>query len=95
MNLKNQLQHYLRIRGMTPSQLSRLANVPRQNISNWLMNQKPKDVEQVKRVADVFQVTIDHLLFGDPTPIKTDSDTLTFEHVLRGRFEIKIKKIEP
>lgn len=56
---------------MNASQLARRANVPRQNISNWLMNQKPKDIEQVKRVADVFQVTVDHLLFGKPNPIVT------------------------
>ncbi len=67
MNLKFQLEYYLERHGITPTMLARLAGVPRQNISNWLMNQKPKDVEQVKRVADVFQVTLDHLLFGNAT----------------------------
>ncbi len=94
MILQKQLQHYLNIRGMTASELSRAARVPRQNISNWLMNQKPKDVQQVKRVADVFQVSLDHLLFGGHKPIETAQNTnLEPEHIMNGRYEIIIKRI--
>jgi transcriptional regulator with XRE-family HTH domain len=85
MKLRTQLQYYLTVRGMTASALARAAKVPRQNISNWLMNQKPKDVEQVKRVADVLGVNLDHLLFGEGV---TPS-----EQVIKGRFEISIKRL--
>ena len=94
MKLKEQIQYYLNVRGMTATELSRRSGVPRQNISNWLMNQKPKDVEQVKRVADIFQVSLDHLLFGEPKPMETNKNTYPeFEHLMNGRFEIRIKKI--
>lgn len=94
MNFKSQLEYYLAAHFMNPSQLSRLAQVPRQNVSNWLMNQKPKDVDQVKRVADVFQVSIDHLLFGDAKSTKATQDPeLELERFMNGRFEIRIKKI--
>lgn len=93
MNLKFQLEYYLQRHSITPTMLARLAKVPRQNISNWLMNQKPKDVEQVKRVADVFQISLDHLLFGNAkdsqtTVISDSKDWIT------GTFEIKIRKIK-
>lgn len=92
MNLKFQLEYYLKRHGITPTMLARLANVPRQNISNWLMNQKPKNVEQVKRVADVFQITLDHLLFGNASESQTaHQDSKDW---IAGTFEIKIRKIK-
>jgi hypothetical protein len=92
MNLKFQLEYYLRIYSINPTMLARMAKVPRQNISNWLMNQKPKDVEQVKRVADVFQVSLDHLLFGNAAENKTSRNEN--QDWISGTFEIKIRKLK-
>lgn len=92
MNLKFQLEYYLQHHGITPTMLARLAGVPRQNISNWLMNQKPKDVEQVKRVANVFQVSLDHLLFGNAA--ENASARQEAKDWIAGTFEIKIRKIK-
>jgi len=92
MNLKFQLEYYLERYSINPTTLARMANVPRQNISNWLMNQKPKDVEQVKRVADVFQVSIDHLLFGDATKNQTSKNGE--QEWISGTFEVRIRKVK-
>jgi len=85
MNLKLQLEYFLEKTGMNPTLLSRKARVPRQNISNWLMGQSPKDITQVKRVADIFGISVDTLVFGD------SSKEVPSESCKKGRrFEVQI-----
>src|ERR1700733_10748750 len=64
MNLKNQLRYFLDQREISASQLAKRAKVPKQSLSGWLSGSNPRDVRQVKRVADALGVTIGHLLFG-------------------------------
>jgi len=69
MNLKFQLRVYLENRKMTASQLARLADVPKQSISDWLGGSIPRDLQKLKRVADALQTTVDHLAFGTGTTL--------------------------
>jgi transcriptional regulator with XRE-family HTH domain len=64
MNLQYQLELYLKEYGITASQLSRLTEVPKQTLSNWLGGEKPRDIRQVKIISDYFGTTVDHLCFG-------------------------------
>lgn len=85
MRLKQQLEHLLAQHNMNPTQLSRKANVPRQTVCNWLMGQSPKNFDQVKRVADLFNVTLDYLLYEE-----SKSENSIVEELLNKRFEIRI-----
>ena len=40
-------------------------NIPRQTIDNWLFGQEPRGFDQVKKIADYFDVSIDYLCFGE------------------------------
>lgn len=97
MTLKDQILFYLEKSDMTASQLSRKAKVPKSNISEWLTGRKPKDFEQVKRVADVLGTTLDNLCFGRGLEKTTKSQSLE-EMVegdwISGKFEIKIRRIK-
>ena len=84
MKLKSQLEYYLKAHAMNPTQLSRKANVPRQTVANWLIGHSPKNFDQAKRFADHFNVTLDHLLYGEQT-----GQTLMSE-LLSKRFEVRI-----
>jgi transcriptional regulator with XRE-family HTH domain len=84
MRLKHQLEQLLVQNNMNATQLSKRANVPRQTIANWLMGQAPKNFDQVKRVADQFNVTLDHLLYGESV-----GQSLINE-LMSKRFEIRI-----
>jgi len=65
MNLKKQLKLYLENKDLTASELSRLAGVPKQSLSDWLAGSNPRDIRTVKRVADALEVSLDHLVFGE------------------------------
>jgi len=72
MNLKNQLRYYLEHRNITASHLARCSGVPKQSISDWLSGSNPRDIRQVKKVADFLSITVDHLVFGEgrePKPL--------------------------
>lgn len=86
MDLKFRLQYYLDRYNMNATELARKTFVPRQNISNWLMGQKPKDVDQVKRVADYFNTTVDDILYGRKVEDSIPTD------ILSGVYELRITK---
>ena len=97
MNLKNQLRLYLRDRGITASQLARKTSVPKQSISGWLAGNNPRDVRQVKRVAEVFGVSLDQLLFGNGI-IEPKQDPITLDQLvgkewIGGLFEVRLRRV--
>lgn len=98
MNLKNQLKTYLDYRGISAAELSRKSGVSKQVLSLWSGGAKPKNIEQVKKVADCLGVTLDYLLFGegvDQTSERvTELDALLGDEWLTGQFEIKIRRIK-
>lgn len=98
MNLKKQLNFYLTARGMTAAELSRKSGVSKQVLSLWSSGAKPKNVEQVKKVADVFNVTLDNFLFGigeDISSAKTNEISALFgEEWVSGVFEVKFRRIK-
>lgn len=75
-------------------ELSRLSGVPSSTLHEWLNLRIPKSPVQVKKVANVLNISLDHLLFDEqevhkPVPIQ---DLMSGDSV-SGVFEITIKKI--
>ena len=98
MNLKKQLKLYLDRSDMTASQLARKAGVPKQSISGWLAGNNPRDIRQVKKVADVFGISIDQLIFanGAAEPgrgTRDVTDTLGDDWI-GGVFEVRLRKVK-
>jgi len=96
MNLKKQLRHYMDHYDYSASRLSKKSGVSKQVISLWLSGGSPRKIEQVKRMADVFETSIDHLCFGDGFESKEGRsfDELETGEWLSGVFELKIRKIK-
>ena len=88
ITFKSQLRHYLEASGMNASQLSRKSGVPRQTVANWLMGMTPKNITQIKKVADVFKVSLDQLLFGKADPEGPRGQSVP--DISNRRFEIRI-----
>lgn len=98
MTLKKQLKYYLERNDLTASQLARKANVPKQSLSGWLAGSNPRDVKQVKRVADALNTSLDNLLFGEGSDSKNlkgnDLSTLLGDEWFSGIFEMKIRRVK-
>lgn len=83
---------------MTAAQLARKAKVPKQSLSGWLAGSNPRDVKQVKRVADVLSVSLDNLMFGQGKEknhqVHTELSALLGDDWIGGQFEIRIRRIK-
>lgn len=98
MNLKSQLKFHLSLRSMTQSELARKAGVSKQVLSLWMGGAKPKNIDQIKRVADVFGVSVDNLLFGTGVDKErqqlTELDALLGDGWISGIFEVRFRRIQ-
>jgi transcriptional regulator with XRE-family HTH domain len=98
MNLKNQLRHYLDAREISATQLAKKARVPKQSLSGWLSGSNPRDIRQIKRVADALEVSLDNLMFGfgnDKESQKTtELDALLGDSWVSGIFEVRFRRIK-
>lgn len=91
MILKEQLASLLDQEKMSLSHLAKETDIPVQTLHNWLNGVAPRSLEQLKRVSDFFEITIDELCFGkvesgQKTPLSSYEDEInagTFEVVLR------------
>lgn len=99
MRLAQQIEVYLKAKGWTAAELSRRSRVSKSVLSKWEAGARPRDLDQVKRVADTLGTSLDWLCFGDGIePIRrpgTDLSELLGDDWVGGVFELKIRRIRP
>ena len=94
MNLKNQLKLYMQQNDLTASKLASRSGVSKQVLSLWLSGGSPRKIEQVKKVADYFATSVDHLCFGvGMEKAQTINQTIPDDEWLSGVFEIKVRRV--
>lgn len=79
-SLPKNLKALLKTHDMTIAQLSRRSKVNAKTLYQWTYGQKPRDIDQVKRVVEVLGVTIDELAYG--ANVKSGSADTKYELVL-------------
>lgn len=95
MNLQNQLKFYLDKDDIIAAQLSKKSGVSKQVLSLWLNGASPKNVQQVKQVAEILKTSVDNLCFGEgkEPQMKSDFESISEDEWLSGQFEVKIRRI--
>lgn len=92
MTLNKQLKTLLHNKDVTVAQLSRATKISAKTLYQWLNGQSPKNLVQVRKVADYFEVTIDYLAFGILE--RSKSEIADFRNEINvGHFEVILKKI--
>lgn len=91
MQLGKILKKKLQEQDLKVTELSRATKVPLQTLHNWLVGQKPRDIDQVKRVADYFGVSLNYLCFGEIEKANRNLEDFKDE-ILAGTFEVVIRK---
>lgn len=98
MTLKSQLKYYLELRGLTAAELSRRSGVSKQVLSSWLAGSEPKKFSQVKKVCDVLEISLDHLLYGSGQDSDgqrvTEIDALLGDGWVGGVFEVRFRRLK-
>jgi transcriptional regulator with XRE-family HTH domain len=64
IKIKIILKKLLQGHDITAAQLARATKIPPQAINNWLSDQEPRNLNQIKVVADYFDIAVDFLIYG-------------------------------
>lgn len=92
MKLKTNLRLFLAKRDLTAAQLSRATLVPKATVSDWLAGASPKNLSQLKKVADYLSCSVDDLCFGNPEkPVQIEH---LQDQINLGNFEVVLRKIK-
>lgn len=98
MTLAKQLRELMKVSGLTAAELSRRCGVPKASLSDWLAGSNPRDLRAVKRVADLFNVSVDRLVFGDlevpKERVAPVEDLFADGAWVSGLFEVKLRRIK-
>jgi len=96
LELHKNLKALLEQKGMTPSQLSRATKVPNSTVQNWLSGLDPRNLIQLKRVADYFDVTVDYLLYGGKRERERDRSAISeyADEINAGVFEVILRRVK-
>ncbi len=94
MELKSVLKKLIKERGITIAHLSRATKVPLQTLHGWLHGSDPKNLRQVKAIADYLGVDLDYLCFG----IKPKNQKMQIEdfqdEINAGIFEVVLRRVK-
>lgn len=71
MRVGEEIGRLRRERGMTQEEFGALFHVTRQTVSNWENSKSYPDLETLVRLSEEFGVTLDQLMKGDRTMIRT------------------------
>jgi transcriptional regulator with XRE-family HTH domain len=93
MQLSKIIKRLMSEKDLSIAQLSRATFVPAQTLHNWLAGQKPRDVDQVKKVAEYFDVTLDYLLYGIINESHLEPLEKYREEINAGMFEVILRRI--
>ena len=91
MGIKQNLVVLLKQKGMTLPQLAKASGVPKSTIHSW-ENQRAINIDQLRSVAQVLEVSVHQLLYGEADPFETISNEVLTE-IFRGDVRITLHKI--
>nr|BDT29052.1 helix-turn-helix domain-containing protein [Bacteriovorax sp. HI3] len=90
MLIKN-LKQLLEENNLSIAELARETQVPKSTLNTWLKGRSP-NLEQLERVANYFNTSIDYLAFGKTS--KPPLPTLVYRaEIGPGQYEVVVRKI--
>lgn len=92
MQLGKILKRLMADQDVKASQLSRATKVPTQTLHNWLGGQHPRNIDQVKRVAEHFNVSLDFLLYGTEAKQTQGTFERFKDEINAGIFEVILRR---
>ena len=94
MVLAIQLKSLIKSKSISVTGLSKQTGIPAKTLYSWLQNQSPRNLNQLKSVADYFGVKLEFLLFNE-LPIKELNNFEDYtEEINAGTFEVILRKIK-
>lgn len=93
-NFKENLKDFVKSEDITMAQLARETGIAPQTLNNWVAGQEPRSLDQIKKVADYFKVSLDELCFGVKASSSANSIDSYSEDINAGVFEVILRKVK-
>ena len=94
MELKTILRKIIKEKGLTVVAVSRASKVPVQTLHGWLQGSDPKNIRQLKSVADFLGVDLDYLCFGIRPKSEADKIERFEDEINAGIFEVVLRRVK-
>lgn len=93
MELAKNLTNLCEDKNLTIAKLSRISGVKQPTLHGWTTGRTVHNLDDLKKVCNVLQVSVHFILFGTSDPHESHKET--FEELLKGDFQITFKRIIP
>lgn len=99
MKLQEILKELMDSETITLTALAKETGVPKQTIHNWLCGTEPKSLDQVRSVAQYFDLSIEELCYGEVENRKHNSKQKNpieshEEEIRAGVFEVVLRRVK-
>lgn len=92
--LRQQLKVLLAANRISARQLALQTKVPYTTVANWLEGRMPRNLDQLKRVALFFGLSVDALCYGTTSEVTLPQPLLIpLKEGFTGLFEVRLQKI--
>lgn len=90
--LPQNLKRLLKEKDLTVAQLARATKVPAQTLNNWLAGLEPRNMSQVKIIAQFFKISLDELAYGERPTTSSDKLKEFEDEIYAGVFEVVLRR---
>ncbi len=93
MQLSKTLKQLIADHELNVPKLSKSVQISPKTIHNWLAGQAPRDLNQVRKVAKFFNVSLDYLLFAETKDRGQGFEKYTDE-INAGIYEVILRRVK-
>ena len=93
IRIKSILKKLLHEHDINAAQLARACKIPPQTINNWLSGQEPRNLNQIKAVADYFGISVDFLVYGKEE-VREEVIKEYKDEINAGVFEVVLRRVK-
>ena len=93
MDIGRKLLKLLKEKNLSLSRLSKLAGVPLATLHAWTTGRRSINPDQIRKVAQVLEISVHELLFDQPDPFEYKS-TQILKEIFSGEVHVTLHKIE-
>ncbi len=93
MELAKNILERCKKKGITPTQLARLAGVKQPTLHGWITGRSVQNLEELKKLCNVLEGSMHELLFGNKDPFEKGG-SIRIQEVFQGRFPITLESLE-
>ena len=89
------IKQLMKEKNLSVSQLAKAINCPAKTVQEWLgpHGRMPRDPKHLKTLAEHFNISVHHLLYGEDDPKSTINAIFDKTEVHSGTYELTIKRI--